>query len=153
MGTEEGRDERPPDEGAPPGATPGAATTIDTPDPARNQVAKPYGNATGRHCISSRQVSWWPVHEYVNDRLQLVGEWPTVGTPQWCALADGDPRKVAAVLDAAQHWALRLDALQEAHADASKAVSGAADWAAISSEINQRNKFRADHPWAKRVAS
>jgi hypothetical protein len=71
-------------------------------------------------------VSWWSVHEYVSVTLEQVGLWPMVGTPEWCALADGDPVKLAALLDAAQHHALRLELNQESRAEASHAISAAA---------------------------
>src|SRR5262249_6873237 len=52
---------------------------------------------------SSREVSWWTVHEFVTGLLAAVGDWPMVGTPQWRDLPDGDPRKLASLLDAARH--------------------------------------------------
>ena len=75
------------------------------------------------------------------------------GTPAWCDLAEDDPRKWAALLDAAQHWALRLETCQEAKADASRAVSDALDWSALGREINVRADFYAARPWLRRVAS
>lgn len=96
-------------------------------------------SAEGRRCAASQQVSWWAVHEYVAPLLDEVGDWPMVGTPAWCALADTDPRKSGALLDAAQHWALRLEAAQVARAEASRAVAGAADWAQAAAETYQRS--------------
>ena len=61
-------------------------------------------------------VSWWSVHEYVERLLTDTGSWPMVGTPEWCDLADDDPRKRAAVFDAAQHFALRVETSQAAMA-------------------------------------
>jgi Protein of unknown function (DUF2742) len=101
--------------------------------------------------VSSQQVHWWSVHTYVAPWLETVGSWPTVGTPEWCALPDDHPTKLAALYDAAQHWALRLDACQEARAEASRAVSGAVDWRALSREINSRADFYAVRPWLRRV--
>ena len=103
--------------------------------------------------MTSRQVAWWPVHELVAEVLDQVGDWPLLGTPAWCALDDDDPRKWAALLDAAQHWALRLDVEQEARAEASRAIAGAADWRAIGGQCQQRAQFRASRPWSKRVPS
>jgi len=77
---------------------------------------------------ASQQVSWWSVHEFVAAVLNQVNDWPMLGTPAWCSLAHDDPRKWAAVLDGAQHHALRLELNQEARAEASRAVSAAADW-------------------------
>lgn len=101
----------------------------------------------------SRQVSWWSVHEFVESAIERAGveSWPLAGTPAWCALNDDEPRKWAALFDAAQHWALRLDALQEASAEASRAVSSVADWRGVAREMQGRRAFRDAHPWAKRV--
>ena len=107
-----------------------------------------------RPCVeASQQVSWWSVHEFVNTILEGVGSWPTVGTPAWCALDDGDPRKQAALYDAAQHWALRLETCQQARCDASREISDAIDWSALAREIKQRNSFYAAHPWMRRLVS
>lgn len=102
---------------------------------------------------SSQQVSWWSVHEHVAPMLEQVGSWPMVGTPAWCDLDDGDPVKIAALLDAAQHWALRLETCQQARCDASREIAGAVDWAALARELDARTDFYAARPWLKRVAS
>ena len=104
-------------------------------------------------CVSSQQVSWWSVHEFVTEVLNQVNGWPQLGTPAWCSMANEDPVKWAALLDAAQHWALHLEINQEARAEASRDVSAAADWPVVSREINQRNDFYAKRPWMKRAAS
>lgn len=91
------------------------------------------------HNIGSRQVSFWSVHEFVTPMLAEEQSWPMVGTPQWCDLADDDPRKLAAIFDAAQHWALRIETSQEAQIQASHELSASADWSAIAQE-----KFRHD---------
>lgn len=99
---------------------------------------------------ASQQVSWWSVHTFVAAILNQVNGWPMLGTPAWCALACDDPRKWAALLDGAQHWSLHVETCQEAHADASRAVSGAVDWAALGREINRRADFYAARPWLRR---
>jgi hypothetical protein len=86
----------------------------------------------------SSAVSWWSVHEYVTPLLDEVGSWPMAGTPEWVALDDDDPHKLAALFDAAQHHALRVETCQQACAEASQAVSASADWRAIATEIFQR---------------
>jgi Protein of unknown function (DUF2742) len=101
--------------------------------------------------MSNTQVRWWDLHEWAQPFLDAAGDWPIVGSPSWFNLADDDPAKWAALLDAAQHWALRVETAQQAHADASRAVSGAADWSAVSREIHQRNSFFQDRPWLKRA--
>lgn len=102
--------------------------------------------------LGSQQVSWWSVHEHVQRFLDLVGAFPTAGTPAWCALPDG-PVKLAALLDAAQHHSLRMEMNQEAAAEASRAVAGALNWAEVSREIHVSSDFYAARPWLKRAAS
>lgn len=87
---------------------------------------------------SIRAVSWWSVHEYVAPTLAAAVEWPMAGTPAWCDLDDTDPVKWAAICDAARHWALRVETCQAASAEASRDVSAAADWPAVSREIQRR---------------
>lgn len=87
---------------------------------------------------ASRAVSWWSVHEHVAPVLDAAGSWPMAGTPAWRQLDDADPRKWAAICDAARHWALRVETCQEAMAQASRDVSAAADWPGIAREIVRR---------------
>lgn len=103
--------------------------------------------------VSAQQVSWWSVHEFVAAVLNQVNSWPLLGAPAWCSLAHDDPRKWAALLDGAQHHALRLELNQEARAEASRAVSSAVDWPALSGEIRTRAEFYAARPWLRRVVS
>ena len=103
--------------------------------------------------MSGQQVSWWDVHEFVGAVLDQVNDWPMLGTPAWCSLTHDDPRKWAALLVAAQHWALRIETCQQAECQASRDISASADWPAIASEIRQRNEFYAQKPYLKRVAS
>ena len=109
--------------------------------------------------LPSRAVAWWPVLTFTADRIGVPPEAmpvlrvPLLGTPAWCALDDTDPVKLAAVLNGGQHFALRLEIEQEARADASQAVSAAADWRGIAQELAQLQSFRADRPWLKREAS
>jgi hypothetical protein len=91
----------------------------------------------------SQQVSWWSVHEFVGAVLNQVNDWPTLGTPAWCSLTHEDPRKWAALLDAAQHWALRVETCQEARGEAGRAVSEAVEWPKVSRELLQLASFRA----------
>ncbi len=103
--------------------------------------------------VSSQQVNWLTVHEFVAPTLERIGSWPMARIPAWCALADDDPAKTAALLDAAQHWALRVDTCQHAECEASHVVSAAADWSDIARKIKDHNEFYAQRPWLKRVAS
>jgi len=106
----------------------------------------------GGGLVSARSVSWWSVHEYVQPVLSRIGDYPPAGTPEWCELADDDPRKVAAVFDYARHHALRVEIAQETNAEASKAVAAAADWHGIAQEIHQLHNWRSTRPWAARQA-
>ncbi|MGO9155887.1 DUF2742 domain-containing protein [Mycobacterium sp.] len=103
--------------------------------------------------MSSSQVSWWSVHKFVGAVLNQVNDWPTLGTPAWFDLDDNDPRKWAALLDGAQHWALRLETCQEARCEASRAVSSAVDWPAVSKEAQDLREFHTTRPWLKRVSA
>ena len=99
---------------------------------------------------SSQQVAWWEVHKFVTAHIKAQ-HWPMVGTPAWCALPDDHPAKLAAIFDAAQHWALRLETCQQALAAAAHDIAGAADWPTIAREIRSRADFYATHPGLKRV--
>jgi hypothetical protein len=100
-----------------------------------------------------QQVSWWDVHLFVASYLEQTGTWPMAGTPEWCALDDADPRKTAALLDAARHWALRVETCQEAECEASGVIAAAADWGALAQRVKDRAEFERRHPWLRRVAS
>ncbi|WP_237743216.1 DUF2742 domain-containing protein [Mycobacteroides abscessus] len=103
---------------------------------------------------SSQQVSWWETHVFVNALVaQLDEPLPTAGSAAWCALAGGDPRKLLALAVAGEHWILRIETAQIAMADASRAISAAADWAKISRRTRQHKDFYASHPWLKRVSA
>jgi hypothetical protein len=84
----------------------------------------------------SRQVAWAPVHRLLAPLLGAPGLAP--GTPAWCDLDDTDPAKWRAVLWSAVWWSVAEDARQEALADASRAVSAAADWPGIARAAQRR---------------
>lgn len=92
----------------------------------------------------SQQRAWWPVHEFLEAVLQQAncGPLPGAGTPSWCELADGDPRKLLAVAIDGEHHVLRVETAQEQHAEASKAIAAAADWPQISRDIRRRSEVR-----------
>ena len=94
----------------------------------------------GGRGVGSSQVAWFPVHEFVESiKAQLdCGPIPEAGTPDWQALADGDPRKLVACAEAGVHWSLRRDTAQAAAADASKAIASATDWGQVAREIQAR---------------
>ena len=111
------------------------------------------GNHQPQQCISSREVSWWSVHEFVEPLLKRSGPLPWPGTVTWCELSDHDPAKLAAVLVAGMLWALNEDARQEASRQASHDISAAADWSVIATEMVQLNSFYATKPWLRRAAA
>lgn len=98
----------------------------------------------------SQQVSWSDVNAFVLPKLVKVGDWPMAGSPAWCLLDDRDPVKWAAVLDAGQHWILRIEGWQQADCDASGEISSVRDWAATSRLVTQHNSYFAARPWTAR---
>lgn len=111
---------------------------------------EPTGHHSTRYRLASQQVSWWAVHEFVTPALRRPESWPLLGTPAWCALADDDPVKLASLLDAAQHWALRLETCQQASVAASREISGSLDWGAVGHRIRAQAEFYAQRPWIRR---
>lgn len=102
----------------------------------------------------SQQVSWWEAHVFVSALVaQLDEPLPAAGSPAWCALAGGDPRKLLALAVSGEHHVLRMETAQAAMADASRAVSAAADWSKISQETRRRNDFYTARPWLKRAGT
>lgn len=87
--------------------------------------------------FASRTVDWWAVHTFVVPLLDEAGSWPLAGSLAWQQLRDDDPVKLAAVLDAGRHWALRVDTCQTAMAQASQGISAAADWSAVARSIRR----------------
>lgn len=89
----------------------------------------------------SQERDWWPVHQFVEAvvRQANYGPLPAAGTPSWCALAAGDPRKLLSVAVEGEHHVLRIEAAQEAAAEASKAIAAAEDWPAVARSIRSRN--------------
>lgn len=98
------------------------------------------GASRGGPSIASRQVAWWPTHEFLEAVLAQANysELPTAGTPSWSLLADSDPRKLLALAQAGEHWVLRVEVAQAAAADASRTIAAAADWGQLGRDILQR---------------
>lgn len=107
------------------------------------------------YSTGSQQVSWWPVHEFLEAVLTKanVGPLPWAGAPSWCELADGDPRKLLALAVAGEHHVLRVEVAQTAHAQASRAIASTTDWPQVAQEIRSRTDFFERHPWLRRVAT
>ena len=97
-------------------------------------IHKQGGRPFGAGSPASRQVSWWPVHEFVQ-ALDLP-PLPFPGTPAWQNASDAV--KAMACIAAAEHYALLLDTRQERLADASKAIAAGENWAAVARSIHRR---------------
>lgn len=91
------------------------------------------GRPYGAGLPASTQVAWAEVLRFVADRGIDPTRVLTAGTPAWCELPDDHPDKLAAVLAAGVHHALRIDAEQTIRAEASRAVAATpdVDWARI----------------------
>ncbi|MGV7311983.1 DUF2742 domain-containing protein [Mycobacterium kansasii] len=87
----------------------------------------------------SQQRAWWPVHEFLEALVAQAnhGPIPAAGTPLWCALSDGDPRKLLAVAIDGVHHVLRIETAQEQRAEASKAIAAAEDWPAVARRMHR----------------
>jgi hypothetical protein len=142
-------EDRPPDTGKPINSLSSHHANHDRPQSSAHP-AETSGKVQG-----SQQVSWWETHRFIEAVLAQanLGPLPWAGTPTWCELSDGDPRKLLAIAIAGEHHVLRVEACQEARAQASHAISAAADWTQISREIRQLNDFHATRPWLRRRPS
>ncbi|RWA15750.1 DUF2742 domain-containing protein [Mycolicibacterium brumae] len=80
---------------------------------------------------ASNQVAFAEVLRFVADLGVDPTRVLTAGTPAWCELPDDHPDKLAAVLAAGVHHALRVDLAQAARAEASRAVSASTDWSRV----------------------
>lgn len=93
----------------------------------------------------SDQIAWEPVRDFVYRLLSGCTTTIICGSPEWVALPDDDPQKVAALLIAGSRWCLD-ESIDEIHwqRDALKraatAVSEARDWAAVAKRIRDRDQ-------------
>lgn len=104
----------------------------------------------GRTGTESRSVAWWPVHEFMAALLARANDLPLAGTPEWCALGDGDPRKLLALAAAGEHHVLRVEIAQEAQAEASKNIAASADWHALARAVRQNDLARRSGAYVER---
>jgi len=95
---------------------------------------------------TARTVDFWSVHCYVAPALVAAADWPMLGTLDWQRLDAADPAKTAAALDAAQHWALRVETAQAAVAQAAQDISTSADWAHEARHLRTRRDCAAYIP-------
>lgn len=102
---------------------------------------------------ASRAVAWWPVHEFMAALLAQANDLPLAGTPAWCSLSDGDPRKLLALAAAGEHHVLRVEMAQEALADASKAIAASTDWYALAHAMRRNELARRSGTYIARETS
>ncbi|MFV8232590.1 DUF2742 domain-containing protein [Mycolicibacterium fortuitum] len=85
--------------------------------------------------LVSRQVSWFETFKFA-ERLAAshdvgLNHLPLPGSPAWCGMADDDARKLMSMVLGGVREALTNDTHQTAMAEASQAISAAADWTAM----------------------
>ena len=91
--------------------------------------------------IESKQVSFWPVHEFAASWAAKYGidliddDLPHPGTPRWCGLPNDHPHKVAALVLRGSKAVLHDEGDQQALAEASRDIADAANWAAMARRI------------------
>lgn len=102
-----------------------------------DQYGTPSAHALDGGVLRSQQVAWWPTYEFMAALLEQanVGPLPSAGTPSWCELSDGDPRKLLALAEAGVHHALRVDTAQDALAEASREIAATDDWLAVAQRV------------------
>ncbi|MEN4399655.1 DUF2742 domain-containing protein [Mycolicibacterium conceptionense] len=93
--------------------------------------------------LVSRQVSWFETFKFA-ERLATshdvgLNHLPLPGSPSWCGMADDDARKLLSMVLGGVREALTNDTHQTAMAEASQAISAAADWTALAQRIRNRS--------------
>ncbi|MHC9292496.1 DUF2742 domain-containing protein [Mycobacterium sp. LTG2003] len=112
---------------------------------------------TGAGSPASRQVAWFETYSYAA-RLATshdvnLNNLPIPGTPQWCGMPDDDARKLLALILGGVREALANDTHQMVMAEASQAISAAADWTAIANGIRRRQDATRSGAYIPRRAS
>ena len=122
-----------------------ASSATTTPDPTKRLHPPLMIQHRGKSHGSMSMSMWTRI-------LKVLGihAYPAAGTPAWCGLDDCDPVKLAGVLDYGQHHALRVETAQEASCQASHAISGARDWAAVAKRVQDSAEWFATYPWMRR---
>lgn len=93
--------------------------------------------------MTSRQVNTSEVIAYADQLARAAGATlPDTalllpGCPDWCGLPDDDARKLLALIAAGVRDAIANEGRQEALAQASQAISAAAQWGRIAADIHQ----------------
>ena len=103
------------------------------------------GSHWGAGSPASQQRSWFTTYQFMAEALAQAntGPLPAAGTPQWCNLADGDPRKLLALAEAGVHHVLRIDAAQTEQAQISRDLSTDDEWiAAVATDVRNHPHHR-----------
>ena len=107
--------------------------------------------------MSGYGVDWVAVRDYLYRRP--VGRTHIIaGSPEWQALDDDDPQKLAAVIAAGSRWVLEeeIDQLarrRQAQKDMALGLLETLPWAQICKQIEQRDEFYRKNADLKRRAS
>lgn len=96
----------------------------------QQEPVRPAGAAV-TELIVTRAVDFLEVHRLVAPILTQIESWPAAGTLPWQQLANTDPAKWAAILDAARYGALHMQLRQEHLADAGKKIAASREWADV----------------------
>ena len=105
----------------------------------------------------SYQVDWTAVRDFLYRRS--VGRTQIVaGSPEWVALDDDDPQKIAALITAGSRWVLEaeIDQIHRrrlAHKDMALGLLEDLPWKKIRKQIEQRDEFYRRNPDLKRKAA
>lgn len=103
--------------------------------------------------VDSNEIDFLPVHQRLApllDRAVLLGEIPVLGSPAWVDIPDDDRRWRDSVVVAGYRWAMAEWLRQDAENQASKELSGSADWSAVAARMRQHAEYLAANPWARR---
>ncbi|UPG69339.1 DUF2742 domain-containing protein [Gordonia hongkongensis] len=89
-------------------------------------------------------VNWGAVRDFVCRLPARPKTTIIAGSPEWCALDDDDPAKLAALITAGSRWVLETECTEiQNRRDAEKAaavdLAQARDWAAVAQRIRDRD--------------
>jgi len=103
-------------------------------------------------------VNWEAVRDFVYRLPARPNTTIIAGSPEWCALDDDDPAKLAALITAGSRWVLEeeIDQLarrRQAQKDMALGLLETLPWAQICKQIEQRDEFYRKNADLKRRAS
>ena len=99
-------------------------------------------------------IDWAATRDYLR-RRPVVHTTVIAGSPEWRALSDDDPQKLAALVVAGSRWCLEeeiaeIDWQRGDLKRASVAISEALPWSRVAKRIRDRDAWYRDHPDLKR---